>query len=119
MARRKDEDVPEPRPARARRATTPEAREAQLINLALDQIEIELREQRASSQVLSHYAKLASSRERLEQERLHMEIDLGHQKRESMAAADRMEQRLEEALQVFSGYVMDTSEIPPDLEFDE
>lgn len=51
-----------------RPALTPEARENQLISLAVDLAEKQLREGTASSQVITHYLKLGSTKERLEKE---------------------------------------------------
>ena len=53
-----------------RPALTPEARELQMISLAVDLAERQLLEGTASSQVITHYLKLGSSREKLERERL-------------------------------------------------
>ena len=49
---------------------TPEDREQYLINLSLDAAEKQLREGTASSQVITHFLKLGSSRELLEQEKI-------------------------------------------------
>ena len=49
-----------------RPALTPEARENQLISLASDLAEKQLREGTASSQVITHYLKLGSTKERIE-----------------------------------------------------
>ena len=51
-----------------RPALTPEARENQLIYLATNLAEQQLRDGTASSQVITHYLKLGSSKEKLEQE---------------------------------------------------
>ena len=51
-----------------RPALTPEARENQMISLAVDLAEKQLMEGTASSQVITHYLKLGSTRERLERE---------------------------------------------------
>lgn len=50
----------------SRPAMSPEARENQMIALAMDAAEKQLREGTASSQVITHFLKLASSTERLE-----------------------------------------------------
>lgn len=55
---------------RGRPAISPEARENQLISLAVDLAEQQLRDGTASSQVITHYLKLATVREKLERERL-------------------------------------------------
>ena len=49
-------------------ALTPEARENQLISLAVNLAEKQLREGTASSQVITHYLKLGSTKERMEKE---------------------------------------------------
>lgn len=61
----------EKRPSRRRSpATTPEAQENRMINLAVGLAEKQLREGTASAQVVVHYLKLAGSRNRLEEEEL-------------------------------------------------
>ena len=64
-----------------RAASTPEAREQQLIALAVDLAEKQLIEGTASSQVISHFLKLGSIRAQIEKELLEKQRDL--------AAADR------------------------------
>ena len=61
----------------SRPALTREARENQLIDLAIDQVEKQLREGTASSQVLVHYLKLASTREKREKEKMEAETEKG------------------------------------------
>ena len=55
-------------PRRRPPATTPEARENQMIALAVDLAERQLLEGTASSQVITHYLKLGSTKERIEKE---------------------------------------------------
>lgn len=85
-------------------ATTPEARENQMISAAVDLAERQLREGTASSQVITHFLKLGSSRERLEQERLARENELLQVKAEAMASAKRVEEMYAEALQAMRSY---------------
>lgn len=59
-----------------RPALTPEARENQMISLAVDLAEKQLIEGTASSQVITHYLKLGSTKEKLEKERLEEENKL-------------------------------------------
>ncbi len=101
VARRKKDD-----PIKTRRppATTPEGRENQLISLAVGLAERQLSEGTASSQVISHYLKLGSSRERLEQERLANENDLLRAKKEMMESAQRIEVLYGEALNAMRSY---------------
>ena len=53
---------------RMRPALSPEARENQLVSLAVDLAEKQLMEGTASSQVITHYLKLGSTKERIEKE---------------------------------------------------
>ena len=74
MAKVKNSDQETKR--RIRPALTPEARENQMIALAVDLAEKQLMEGTASSQVITHYLKLGSMRERLEREKLEEENKL-------------------------------------------
>ena len=89
---------------RGRPANTPEAREHQLVNLAVDLAEKQLSEGTASAQVISHYLKLGSTREKLEQERLGKENHLLGVKAEQMASAKRIEELYETALNAMRAY---------------
>lgn len=92
-------------PGSSRRpATTPEARENQLIAGAIDLAEQQIRGGTASAQVITHFLKLGSSRERLEQERLENENKLLEAKREAMASAQRVEAMYAEALNAMRSY---------------
>lgn len=57
-------------------ATTPEARENQLIAAAFDLAERQLLEGTASAQVITHYLKLGTVRENLERKKLESENSL-------------------------------------------
>lgn len=85
-------------------ATTPEARENQLISKAVDLAERQLAEGTASAQVITHYLKLGSSREKLEQERLTQEVSLMQAKREAMASAARVEELYGAAIDAMRAY---------------
>lgn len=115
MARpRKDE--PTERTPRRRPATTPQARENQLVALAVDLAERQLREGTASSQVLAHYLKLGSSREKLEQERLRRENTVLKAKAEGMESAKRVEELYGKALNAMKSYAGQT---PDSMESDD
>lgn len=116
MARRKAE--PTEKPPRRRPATTPEARENQLVSLAVDLAETQLRDGTASSQVISHYLKLGSSREKLEQERLRRENDLLKVKAEAMESAKRVEELYGQALDAMRSYSGQTFGDPMDEDED-
>ena len=89
---------------RSRPATTPEGRENQLVSLAVVLAEKQLREGTASSQVISHYLKLGTSREQLEQEKLSRENKLLDAKVEQIASAKKVEELYSEALGAMRSY---------------
>ena len=103
--RRKSGDSSEA-PSRLRRApaTSPEARENQLIAAAVDLAEKQILEGTASSQVLTHYLKLATTREQLEKEKLRNENELIKAKVEAIHSTERMEQLYENAIEAMRGY---------------
>lgn len=91
--------------SRARRpAMTPDARENQMINLAVDLAERQLEEGTASSQVITHFLKLGSSKERLEREKLEEENKLLRAKTESLQSQKRVEELYAEALAAMRRY---------------
>lgn len=102
MARRTDDEHPAPR--RRSPAKTPDERESMLISMAMDRAEQQIADGTASSQILTHFAKLGSSRERLEQERLRNENEVLRKKVETMEAAVDVKNLMEEALLAFKGY---------------
>ena len=87
-----------------RSARTDEARESQLVSEAINLAEKQLLEGTASSQVITHFLKLGSSRERLEQDRLRRENELLTAKVESMASAKRVEELYAAALDAMRSY---------------
>ncbi len=102
MPRRTTE--PKGEPDRRKPATTPDARENQLIVAAVDLAEKQLKDGSASAQVITHYLKLGSSRERLEQERLELENSLTQVKMEALASAKRVEELYSSALDAMRSY---------------
>lgn len=93
-----------------RPALTPEARENQLINLAYDLAEKRLREGTASSQEVTHFLKMGSARERLEQERIRSENSLAQAKIENMQSQERSEELYKDAMEAFKSYVGGSSD---------
>lgn len=85
-------------------AKTPEERENQLIEAAVDLAETQLRSGEASAQVITHYLKLGSSREKLEQQRLKHENALLVTKREVMESEKRTEGLIADALRAMQAY---------------
>lgn len=86
------------------KATTPMAREQQLIAKAVDLAEKQLGDGTASAQVITHYLKLGSSREALEQERLQNENILLRAKKEAMDSQARIEEMYGAALNAMRTY---------------
>lgn len=86
------------------RAKTPEVREQQLIAAAVDLAEQQIMAGTASAQVITHYLKLGSSREQLEQQRLQGEVDLQKAKMDQMASAARVEELYLGALNAMRSY---------------
>lgn len=87
-----------------RPALTPEARENQMISLAVDLAEKQLQEGTASSQVITHYLKLGSMRERLEREKLEEENKLLKARTEQIQSMKRVEELYEEAIKAMRNY---------------
>lgn len=87
-----------------RPAQTVEGRENQLIAKAMDLAEKQIDQGTASAQVISHYLKLGSTRERIEQERLHRENIVLSAKAEAIAAQKRVEELYAEALTAMRQY---------------
>ena len=87
-----------------RPALTPEARENQLIVLAVDLAEKQLIEGTASSQVITHYLKLGSTKERIEKEILEKQKDLIDAKTQYLQSTKRIEELYTNALNAMRKY---------------
>lgn len=92
-------------PKRPNPGESSESRENRLILLATNLVERRLKEGTASSQEVTHFLKLGSSRERLEQERLRNENALTQAKKESLEAEQRRDDIYEKALTMFRTYI--------------
>lgn len=100
----------EPENPRQRPATTLEGRENQVVSKAMDLAERQILEGTASSQVITHFLKLGSTREQLEQERLQHENELTRVKIEAIESQKRVEELYKEALQAMRSYAGDLPE---------
>lgn len=87
-----------------RPALTPEARENQMIALAVDLAEKQLREGTASSQVITHYLKMGSTKERIEKEILEKQKELISAKTEALQSAKRVEELYADAISAMKRY---------------
>jgi len=86
--------------------TTPEAIENRMIALAMDVAEKQMRAGTASSQVISHFLKLGSTKEREEKEILVLNKELIKAKTESIQSGKRIEELYANAvtaMQTYSG----------------
>jgi hypothetical protein len=101
VAKRRDS---EPEGTRRKPATTPEAREHQMVSAAIDLAEKQIRSGTASSQVITHFLKLGSTREQLEQQRLQHENELTRVKIEAIESQKRVEELYKEALTAMRSY---------------
>lgn len=92
-------------PVRRRRpATSPEARENQMVSLAIGLAEKQLAEGTASAQVITHYLKLATTRESLEKEKLARENELLKARVESIHSQTNVEALYKDALNAMKSY---------------
>ena len=94
----------ETKPRTIRPAINPEARENQLISLAVDLAEKQLLEGTASSQVITHYLKLGSTKERLEKEILEKQKELITARTEALQTSKRVEELYANAINAMKRY---------------
>lgn len=87
-----------------RPALTPEARENQLIARAIDLAEQQLIDGTASSQVITHFLKLGTSRAELEKEKLRHENELIAAKKKAIESGDEMKELYENAIKAMRNY---------------
>lgn len=85
-------------------ARTPEAREQQLVALAVDLAEKQMSEGKASSQVITHYLKLGSPTARLEREILELQKEQIKAKTEALRSAKNIEGLYKDAMSAFRTY---------------
>lgn len=89
---------------RIRPGLTPESREDQLVALAINLAERQLLEGTASSQVISHFLKIGSTKERIEKEILKEQKELIQAKTEVLKSEKRTEQLYDEAIKAMRRY---------------
>lgn len=99
MAKKKQAEEKGMRPA-----STPEAREQQLINLAVNLAEKQLREGTASPSIINHYLKMASNREVIEREILQKQSKLLEVKAQSISNEKENEKMAKAALEAMKNY---------------
>lgn len=85
-------------------ALDPEAREQQLIAMAVDVAERKLLDGTASNQLVCHYLKLATTREQLEKEKLRKEILQLEAKTQAIQSTARLEELFLKATNAMKSY---------------
>ncbi len=115
MAKRNIKQVPCDQPQiKSPPVLTPEARENQLISLAIDLAEQQLRNGTASSQVITHYLKLGSSKEKLEKEILQEQKKLVVAKTSAIESQERIDELYAnaiKAMRTYSGQSEDSGDV--------
>lgn len=87
-----------------RTPSTDEHREKQMVSMAMDLAARQLEDGTASSQVITHFLKAGSERERLERQRLETENEVLKAKVEAMQSARKVEELYAEALEAMRLY---------------
>ena len=85
-------------------AKTPEARENQLVAMAVDLAEKQLRDGTATSQVITHFLKMGSTKEKVEKEILEKQKELITAKTEALKSQKRIEDLYANALNAMRRY---------------
>lgn len=116
-ARVHSEDEEERVERRSAPALNPEAREQELINDALNLAAKQMREGTASSQVITHFLKLGTERERTERELLQLNKELVKAKTEALEAQRRNQEMFENAIHAMGVYNGDEDDY--DDEYDD
>lgn len=104
MARVKTPNPPSANQYPLRPALGTEARENQLISLAIDLVEQRLRDGTASSQETTHFLKLASRKAKIEQERAELENELIKAKTQALRDQADMKTLYTEAIAAMRRY---------------
>ncbi|MBO5319106.1 MAG: hypothetical protein J6B01_04770 [Ruminococcus sp.] len=89
---------------KGRPAISPEARENQMIALAVDLAEKQLRDGSASSQVITHFLKLGTTRAELEKEKVKAEIEEKKAKVKAIEMGEEMKVLYENAINAMRNY---------------
>lgn len=103
---------------RRRKSTTPEGRENQLINMAMNCAEEQLENRTASSQVITHFLKLGTEKARLERQKLEYETELVRAKTEAIKSQQRQEELFSEAIKAMQRYRGDSQDVPDDDQYE-
>lgn len=83
-------------------------RENQIINMVMDAVEEKILNGTASSQILCHFLKLATERERLENERLKSDMELSKAKIRQIDMQENLAELYEGAIAAMNSYRSDS-----------
>lgn len=86
------------------RATTPEGRENELVDMAYNEVARRIANHEATSAELVHFLKMGSEKERLERSKIEAEMELQRAKTVAIEEGRSMEQIAKEALDAFKRY---------------
>lgn len=103
MTTRRTDDAP-PKSRRRPPASTPQARENEMIALAVDAAERMMQGDNPPAQIVTHYLKLGSSTEKLNQMKTEAELELMQKKVEIMDAHERIEALYSGAIEAMRSY---------------
>jgi len=93
---------------------TAEDRENEMIGLAVDLAEKQLRDGTAKSQVIVHYLKMASTKEHYEKLLLEKEVELKSAKTEALKSQKKIEELYRDAMSSIRKYRGESEEIIDD-----
>lgn len=96
--------MPERPTRKVKPATTPESREAQLVNAAINLAEKQLLDGTASAAVITHYLKIATKREVMEREILGKQAKLLEAKANSIESSKDTKEMYEKAIESMKKY---------------
>ena len=105
--------------AKRRAAMSPEARENQMISLAVDVAERQMLEGTASSQVITHFLKLGSRKEQLEREKLENENELLRTRIKALESSEKSEEMYAKVLKAIKEYSGREDVDDGDYDYDE
>ena len=86
------------------RASTPEGRENELINMAYEEVAMRIANHQATSAELCHFLKMGSEKERLDRAKIEAEMELQRAKTVAIEEGRSMEMIAKEAIEAFKRY---------------
>jgi len=98
------------KPRKQAPAETPEAREQQLINLAMNAAEEKLRNGTASNSIIVHFLKLGTAKAELEKAKLQADVELAEAKTEGIKQQAKVEELYAKAIGAMKSYQGNTFE---------